>query len=352
MTTFLTPDQAPTVLLHPLPEGYLLASGERLITNHGVKREVLRLTCWMPDGFGDYEFDEDTEVGLDDFKNDNCDCCDYYFDTDTDDSPRGIDDGHGNPATCVTYRSCCPCYRDGIEQVEWPCAAGYDEPVGLDRSDASGSLPPMAFAIDLHPTVGFSHNTLAWMQKCDADRQCVSTHLQSINCFDNDTVCWGNDNTSPGSLPEIVTTYCDAQCNDDLLKPDEFLAHIRTVRRASCATPLTATTISGGHDSALLVHAAHQPQAYLLLRGSGYPAVNGVILLGLQGHSHDGIDGFITTADSRGRCWFLAYASERPDADDGLRGQLLGQIPHPSTAFLSCSSPAPSSSAPAALAAS
>lgn len=340
------------MLLHPLPEGYLLASGERLITNHGVKREVLRLTCWMPDGFGDYEFDEDTGADLDDFKEQNCRHCDYYFDTFNDDDPVGIEDGDGNKAIIVTYRSDCPCFRDDIDDVEWPCPAGHDEPAGLDRDDAIGSLPPMAFAIDLHPSLGCSRDTLAWMQKCDTETLCVSNQWTSINCFDNDTVCWGNNNSMPGSLPEMVTTYCDAQCNDDLIKPGAFIGNMRRVRAASCTLPLTATTISGDHDSALLVHAAHQPQAYLLLRGSGYPAVNGVILLGLQGHSHDGIDGFITTADSRGRCWFLTYASEQPDADDGLRGLLLGQIPHPSTAFLSCSSPAPSSSAPAALAVS
>lgn len=339
------------MLLHPLPEGYLLANGERLITNLGIKREVLRLTCWMPNGFGDYEFDEDTEADLDSFKDENCDCCDYYFDTDTNDCPHGIDDGDGNPAISITYRSCCPCYRDGIEEVRWPCPAGHDEPESLSYSDRSGSLPPMAFAIDLHPTVGFGQATLAWMQKCDTETRCVSDQWTSINCFDNDTVCWGNDNTSPGSLPEMVTTYCDAQCNDDLIKPGAFIDNMCRVRAASCALPLTATTISGGHNTALLVHAAHQPQAYLLLRGSGYPAVNDVILLGLQEHSHDGIDGFITTADSRGRCWFLTHASEQPDADNGLRGQLLGQIPHPSTTT-PCSSPALSSSAPAALAAS
>lgn len=332
---------------------YQLASGERLITNHDVKREVLRLTCWMPDGFGDYEFDEDTDNGdLSIFEEITCRNCSYHFDTKTDYEPEGVYDEDGNEAISVAYRSDCPCFRDGIDEVVWPCPAGYDEPAGLDRGDASGSLPPMAFAIDLNPRHGWAHETLAWIQKCDPASRMLTARLQSINCFDNETVCWGSDNSTPTSLPEIVETYCDAKCNDDLLKPDQFRQNIAAARRRHCTTPLEAPTIDAGYDAALLVHAAHQPSAYLLLRGSGFAADGGVILLGLRKYNHDGLDGFRTDADSNRRCWFIVHEDALPDADNGLRGLLLGQIPHPSTAFLSCSSPAPSSSAPAALAAS
>lgn len=329
-----------------------MANGERLTTNYGgIRRDVLRLTAWMPNAFASYEFDENTGDDLESFKSNTCEGCDYYFDTYNDDDPR-TEDSDGNEAISVTYRSRCPCYRDGIEDVSFPCAAGHDEPEGLSwHAWRYGDLPPMAFAIDLHPKIGFCHSISAWMQSADPEQQLISDQWQSINCYDTDLVCWGNDNDTPSSLPEAVATYGDSICNDDLLSPSEFLSNCSIVRRRTPIHAVKGAVIGGGFTAALLVHAAEHPAAYLLLRGSGHDASGGVILAGLQQHSEGGIDGFITQANSRGLCWFITYAKDMPDADNNLQAVLLGQIPHP-LATSPCSSPAPSSSAPVAVAAS
>lgn len=317
-----------------------MVSGNYLRSSAGL---VFRLKAYMPDCFGDFSFDDDYsdhDELLSRFEKETCDSCDYYFESYTDCDPC-VEDGDGNPATCVIYSSKCPCRATCIEEVSWPCAAGEDDPRNQACEASSGTLPPMGFSVDITPVSGASLNASAWLQKADPLTGKVSKRYRSINCHDTDKICWGTEISDPQTLPEIVITYSDASCNADLLEPPEFISNIAKVRAAETDRSLLSNelVIGGSFDAALLLHADHQPEAYLLLRASGHRTADGFILAGLKSHRHDDIDGFITEADGRGRCWFLTYADATPDADNGLRAALLGQIDYP-TAPGSCSSPA------------
>lgn len=304
---------------------------------------VFRLKAYMPDRFGMFSFDDDysdPDELLSRFEAETCNGCDYYFESYKDDNPC-TEDADGNPAASVTYSSRCSCRRENIESVRWPCAAGEDDPRNRACEASSGTLPPMGFSVDITPVNGVSVDASAWLQKADPLTGKVSKRYRSINCYDTNLICWGNEISDPQTLPEIVITYSDASCNADLLEPPEFINNIAMVRATETDLSLSSKelVIGSSFDAALLLHANHQPEAYLLLRASGHRTADGFILAGLKSHRHDDIDGFITEADGRGRCWFLTYADATPDADNGLMAALLGQIDYP-TAPGSCSSPA------------
>ena len=340
-----------------------MASGEctnRYDNNSGSRdMNVVRLRCWMPDGFAVIEHrgsndDENEEA----FIEDNCRGCDYYFEEEDADCSNYPTDDNGNSIICGTVQSQCPCYRCGLPDVSWPCAAGYDEPT-WGNGDDEIVLSPMVFRIDLRPELRWLvHATGAHCQKAErtADGWRIGGQYEAGNVHASGDICWG-DNSAPLSLAEAVATYGDAPGNSDLLKPYEFESSRRAVRRSHADGMPPGVVIGGGYDAMLVCTAAHDPAAYLLLRCSGAPADGGLIVLGLTRCSHeiDGelVAGYLTDPIINGRSWLVIDHPERlEEGGEGYDqlGLLLGQIQ--SASQIPCSSPAPSSSALAAVAAS
>lgn len=351
------------MLIHPLPSQYLLASGSKHTQVFRTSTlEYLRLTAWMPEGHGNCEFAEGS-FDADEWIEENCHGCKYYFDhrTYTSDELHQEDlegtDSDDNPITEVRVESKCPCHSEGFDSVDFPCAAGHDDPSSSPASRYDDPLPPMAYAVDFHAISGNVLYSFAWMQAVHQGFQ-LTRPRRSINCFDDDRVCWGNKNSVPQSLPEVVATYIDASSNEDLMSASAFADNIAFTRNDLARIKPSGAVIGPGFDAALLVRAVEHLNAYLLLRGAGFQAVDGVIALGLHRHVHqlsddDGtqIHGYISQPDALNRCWFFVHA---PFEEDGVthvtsQGLLLDQIPNPHS---SCSSTPLSSSEPVALAAS
>lgn len=309
----------------------------------------------MPAGHGRLCLDQNVDDSDDVYENfveDTCKSCDYYFD-EYSDSPVDIEDDDGNPAVSITYKSRCPCKTDGIDYVGWPCAGGHKDPELASSSEAEGPMPPMTYAVNLYPATGVISASLAYMQALNPRSQQVSGVYRSMNTYGDHTVCWGNDNDAPETLPEVVEQYISTPANDDLLKVHEYLQNRRNLEDGDTHKPVSGLVIPPGCDAALMVSAAYQPSAFLLLRGTGFPSSEGMLAIGLRRHSllHDGqwLDGYCTTSID-GRCWFvLPNPDVTEDPDLQYQALLLAQIPDP---FSACSSPTPLSSAPAALAAS
>jgi len=351
-------------MIQPLPSGYLLASGNTNTVyarwnNDPVGKPSIRLAAWMPDRHGTFTFSDaitdDDGDHWEEFFQDNCRSCYYYFITrEFDPNDVGIDDEDhdGNEVVTVRVRSCCPCCREGISCVVFPCAAGHDGPVPSSSfSSVDDDVPPMAYAIDLQPTTGERMWDGVWMQRVDTVTRLATGEYPTLNTYGDRSVCWGNDNTVPQSLPEIVRQVLDSPANEDLGTAADLDNNRRKVRAAVCDDPLTGSFICSGYDAALLVHAAYQSSAYLLLRGSGFEAHNGVIAVGLHCHTHeqDGqtLQGYITSPGYGGRCWFLIHETSAAGTPIETRALLLGQIPNP---HIACTSTERSSSEPAALA--
>jgi hypothetical protein len=351
------------VHIQPLPEGYLLASGEfnSIRIPHTTQTvRTIRLTAWMADNFA-VASTEGVSTNDDDFYKEYCRSCDHYFndqELDRGDCRRlGLEDSDGNPVVSATVESRCPCYSYGLCDVDWPCAAGYDDPDESSSDDETFQLSPMAFAIDIEPFRSFFcvRSTSAWCQKATADGL-AGDRWQAGNTYDDDRVCWGNDNDEPQTLDEAVATYSDAPGNSDLLSPGSFAMHRSRCRASTPEHPLPGLLVRSGYDALLVASAADTPAAYLLLRGSGIPAENGLIVIGLMAITHTLEDGstipaYATEAAVGGRRWLLINdpgALDDPSGDG--RGLLLGQLSPDSP--VPCTSPTPSSLALAAAAAS
>jgi hypothetical protein len=314
----------------------------------------------MPDAFGDCIVPEDSGDPEQDFLEDHCRSCDYYFDEE-DGNADDLTDNDGNYIHSCRVISKCPCYADGLSNVRFPCAEGYDEP---DYSEANEfSLPPMAFAIDLSLQKLRASTVSAWVQDIrqdDAGDWLCTERYCGINIYEaNEDVCWGNDNSTPDSLPEAVATYSDAPANEDLLSVSGFKRNITLVRQAAAQHPINGQLIGPGYDALLVATATATPSAFLLLSASGIPSANGLIVLGLTSCTHtlaDGttVAGFLTDPVINGRSWLLihnpAALDEGGEAFDS-QGLLLGQIQSTTSTTSPCDSPAPSSLAPAELAA-
>jgi len=354
------------VHIQALPENYLLATGEHYSYTSSSRNVIHceRITVYMPDRFGYCESnggdcdDSDIEEA---FLEDHCHSCDYYFDNRDGECSNDQTDDDGNTIIRCTVRSQCPCYIHGPGDVSFPCAAGYDEPDYSDGEDGF-DMPPMAFAIDLSQKHLRIRDISTWVQKIESDTNgqwWTGERLRAVNAFDTEVVCWGNDNSTPMSLPEAVTTYCDAPPNNDLLPISSFRANAHQARRSGCNSGvIDALQVPAGYDALLLASATATPEAYLLLRASGFPAKNGLIIAGLTAASHTLSDGttvpaYLTDPVINGRSWLLIdnpnALEEGGEAFDS-QGLLLGQIQSTSTPA-PCDSPEPSSSAPAALAA-
>lgn len=354
------------MLIQPLPNQYLLASGSAnrvyaRYNNDAIGRPSIRLTAWMPDQHGYLTFSADIDNDDDNdafevFYQDNCRGCDYYFnEKDIEPTDAGLDEHNdlGNEVLSVTVRSCCPAYRSGLEEVHFPCAAGYDEPESSSSfSSISNAAPPMAYAIDLHPSTGERIWDGVWMQRINTVSRLGTTEYPTLNTYSDRSVCWGNDNTVPQTIPEMIQQVLDSPANEDLGTAGDFERNRIQACTEICHEPLSGSFIGPGFDAALLVHAAHQSSAYLLLRGSGFEADNGVIAVGLRHHIHeqDGqiLKGYITSPGFNDLCWFLVHKTHE-HFQVSTRALLLGQIPNP---HHPCTSTEPSSSELAALAVS
>ena len=321
----------------------------------------------MPDKFGYCETEEkDDEDAEELFKQDNCHSCDYYFD-DADGDAGGMTDNDGNFILSCRVSSCCPCWADGLDSVSFPCKAGEDSPfdTGWKQFGKGGdvfSLPPMAFTVDLHLALLQPRSFSAWVQAVNLDDtgtwRCTD-QWRGINIHEaNDVVCWGEQNSNPGSLPEAVATYSDAPANEDLLSVNGFIRNIHQVRRATPVHAVNGSLVGPGYDALLVATATATSSAFLLLSASGVPSTDGLIVLGLTSCTHTFEDGtevaaYLTDPVIAGRSWLLisnpAALEEGGEAFDS-QGLLLGQI-QSTTKSPTCDSPAPSSLAPAELAA-
>jgi hypothetical protein len=314
----------------------------------------------MPNEFGYCETPEqDDEDAEEAFREDHCHSCDHYFE-ETEGDASGMTDNDDNHIVSCRVTSHCPCYEEGVGAVVFPCAAGEDGP------NSSGgdffSLPPMAFTADLHLKSLQPKSFSAWVQGVcldDTGTWLCTDQWRGINIHEShDVVCWGNDNSNPGSLPEAVATYCDAPANEDLLSVNGFIHNIAQVRRATPVHAVKGALVGPGYDALLVATATATPSAFLLLSASGVPSTDGLIVLGLTSCTHTFEDGtevpaYLTDAVIANRSWLLisnpAALGVGGEAFDN-QGLLLGQI-QSTTKDPTCDSHAPSSLAPAELAA-
>jgi hypothetical protein len=418
MTNPFSPQQPPRLHVEPLPTGALAAAAERLTHDNG--QPVLDISVWLPNEWATNEArdrngrrvhigathigatrrvpsEDATEEAFACFERDVCFNCRYYCtdrDLDWDDvDDMEWNDGDGNywRLSGATADSPCPCHRDGIDEVNWPCTAGHDEPDPSDYEDEDEDededgedtgetindgllhLGPTRFTTRRYLS-GACYTYLGLPQRYE-----FTAHLQKLsitgdafsvaytrrmaNTFDpNQTVCWGNGNTVPQSLEEAAAAYAQANANDDLLNVHTAAHNCRLaaedptpyeLNKLAIALPPTADE----ERLALVVaDAATMPDAFLLLAASGATTGDGLAIAAAQWvnalplPNGQQFTGWATAPLAGGCSWLIGQtaATGTTAARFVLLGQHNLQSPTPSPLPIPCDSHALSSSAAAA----
>ena len=307
--SLLFPDTAPPVHIEPLHNSTVAATaqiGAYDIDSYHPK-DYLRITSWV--------VDEDHVLhgakkssSLDDFVSNNCESCHFYrsYLIVTPDYYE-IDftiDGESFSAKAyedqVRVFSPCPCYEKGIEDVDWPCTAGHDEPEEKQVVNVLGARF-MRFAItrNIAPHRSWLERlrTFASQQgvqaKKDANDHNISMTVQrrTVNCYDpNHNICWGQ-NLEPNNLRDVAIDYLNTPVNEDLLYFQDHQFNVRQIDDKYAGAEFFDFTeginfgtrcINEGVERALVVTtAAHHPSAFLNLIAQGCWSANGICAVGV-----------------------------------------------------------------------
>ena len=373
---------APRIHIHPLPVGTLLARLQG--TPPEDPRQWLEISTWLGEDWADgtteaRSSDADREEA---FKEEHCDSCSFYFDVD--DIPvrdLRIDVSYQDEEVDIrqsTLRvaSPCPCYRDGIDDVDWPCASGEDyrdydpsdlptaegEPITYSYTRFTTRLNPSS--LQLGPSTrgyGCFYGVALQRIECVNGTWLQSGALRSLNAFDEagGEICWGYGTATPVNLADAAATYVRTPSNDDLLRLDGYDHNIENLDRTQFTEPTQGVqSISGAlfeptaGEHALLIASTATPQTFLLLgTAPGAQIINGVAAVLATWHpavplpNGDTLGCWLSPALPDGTRWLAAMD---PETNQPLNGLLIGQLKLPADL---CASTPPTSSAPAALAA-
>jgi hypothetical protein len=352
----LIPTAPPTGRLEFLPYDTIAATATRL------PRGQLELSVWVP-GF-DMDLDEGSKCSSEEgFIDEHCEGCDYYFeDYDLDSSELGrlgvdrLDDWAG-AVISATVESSCPCWKEGLDCVSFPCRAGLSAP--SDHAEGgSFNGPPMCFSLTLNMAppssraglgiVSSVDSTKAWSQAAYVKREdpepaelCLSSSDRSLNIHPGGEVCWGcNDN--PVDLASMVEVYAGTTFNEDLMGYSEFHSVRKTMNsnmqglalgKGCFAKARRREFVDGRHAAMLVVHPTSHSKAHPLLLAMGAkPQGDGLIVLPLMWHDTRAESTLISPPLGCGVSVLV-----RPDV--GNTGIVVGQAPCSNTIS---PSPAPS----------
>ena len=354
-----------------LPSGASACSVQIAHRSDGRGQQCLQYNVWVPRGYDYIECEDRQNEGYEGFFQNVCRRCDYYrggetfgveCDSDHDELPDWAQ------MVQIVVQSKCPCFEDGLDEVDFPCEAGHDDPD--DSAEYGGDLvdeisPSMVFSLQRT----FFH--ASWREsrysRCD-DQQSGSAYMQRIlavpsagelrvndrrqafNVYDCGRICWG-ESSSPDSLAEMVAHYFDMNTNDDILKCHEFRDNASAVASEAPRRAVPAIGRLDEHgllikdgcfDAVMAAHPVITPDLYLLFGGCGFkPTPDGLIVVGLTAISNHQ---FVTEpCDAIGG---LVLMFERGIASNPNLLTFVGQQanqPNPQP----CSSPTTTSSAPA-----
>lgn len=283
--SFIQPDEAPQLHIELLPSRATAVQVEcRHLVNTIYCGPSIVISVWSP-GLPMPAAGEET---YESFSDNNCDDCQYYTDEVEINANHSyyqtcLDDGEEVTITGTFYvHSPCPRYNDGMESVSFPCYAGHDLDANNDHEPLSTEYMRYdhVFKDDLyfHP-----YDTLAMQQKIEYLTEDESENttgyyssdkLPAINCFDNDSICWGNNSDDAShSLLQIESIFTTSPANEDLCS---FQTHADNADEIECADleyyqPNAIGLSSANHrgKAVIIASARTMADAYILLGASG-----------------------------------------------------------------------------------
>lgn len=357
--TFFQPNEAPSVHIEQLPPTTLAVNAE--IKDYVKSRgssvcPSMYITAWTTSKQSMSCVDgENDESFVENYCND-CEfhCDDYEIDSDGNYSIDHYD--HGNLRIWGTIRveSPCPCYNDGLGEVEFPCANGHDGPGGYGEiSDRELSLEYMTYGIYL-TMLGSKLDDAAYQQSValENDVVYVGSRERAINTFDGrDNICWGT-NDDGLSLLEIESLYKAAPCNEDLLSFDghDNAAYDCTDPEDPIESAIWLGDVNHRPRALACATALGQANSFVLMASAGVKTNGGIAYIPVSQYKNVAIDDdtvldvWVSDETPVGkRLMFLQYGPT-----ESFRSIYLGQIDN-NFNLEPCTSQLPQSSAQAEL---
>ena len=228
--TFINPSEAPSLHIEVLPSNTVGVSARSLpFTNPRYPTttvdSAIYISIWAPRSSGLQCITRESDEA---FVDNTCYDCRFHceeIELDGNYTTYYVDDdelGEVQVRGNFYVENPCPCYSDGLEDVEFPCAAGHDGPADHgDGTTIDGDY--MNYGIILDSTS--CHKLTDWAQQqaiiFDDAGAWVGDERRCINTYDQDPnhICWGN-NTDPDNLLMIEQVFSTSLANEDLLSFD------------------------------------------------------------------------------------------------------------------------------------
>ena len=347
--TFFQPTEAPLVHFEPLPSNAVAIHVEQKLYVAGSystakKHEnALWTTVWAP-----RTSPMRCVEGTDDesFVDQHCYDCRYYVEQmefeayDLDYPSLNTPEGELEVAGTVYFESPCPCYNNGLGEVEFPCSNELDGPEERE-SDVELSCEFMRYSTVRDPkSANLITDEAAQQGFAVIDGEfCVGEKHRAINTFDHGTydICWG-DNSNGNNLLEIEMLFTSSPANEDLLCFDAHADNADECRNDAESDPddgyilPLAGAVSVAYDGrpmGVVSATAHEdPGTFVLLASSGAQVNGTVAYLPITMYRNVAIsDDFVgdiwssEVMPSGARLLFLAD-------EDEARLQYLGQVPN------------------------
>ena len=341
--SLLQPTEAPRLHIELLPSRAKAAQVEyKHLTTKTYDGPSINIITWAPG----LDMPCKAQQTLEEFSETYCDDCEYN-DDEIEVSTNGSYDYevevNGDTRTLVgTFYTHSPCsrYDAGIGDISFPCYAGHEP--GEDNSDYYGPLSTKymrythvfrddPFAIEDSQAL---QQNLEYLKHDDDDIPdgFYATHSTSaINCFDNDSICWG-DNSLGDSLLQIESIYTTSDANEDLLSFESHDNNADEVSEMDLDIHYPDALGFSDHDhrgkAVIVASARTMTSAFVLLGASGASLKKGVAYVTAQYYKNVAVDDdhilnvWATDVLPTGmRLLFLQ------DSDEEFNCLFLGQVP-------------------------
>ena len=211
-------------------------------------------------------------------------------------------DGDTRTLTGTFYtHSPCSRYDNGIDDISFPCYAGHELEKDYSDYDSLSTeymrythvFRDAPFAIEDSQAL---QQNIEYLEDYDDDIPdgfYATDSTSAINCFDNDSICWG-DNSLGDSLLQIESIYTTSPANEDLLSFESHISNFYEVDDMDFNIHYPDALGFSDHNhrgkAVIVASARTMTSAFLLLGASGATLKKGVAYVTAQYYKNVAVD--------------------------------------------------------------
>ena len=303
--SLLQPTEAPCLHIELLPSRAKAVMVEyKHLTTKTYDGPSINISTWAPG------LDMPCRSGqtLEEFSEMHCDDCEYNTDEMEVNTNGNYDyeidvDGDTRTITGTFYtHSPCSRYDNGIGDISFPCYAGHEPEEEDDDNYGPLSTKYMRYTHVFRDAPFAIEDSKAKQQNLEylehddddiPDGFYATPSTSAINCFDNDSICWG-DNSLGDSLLQIESIYTTSDANEDLLSFESHVNNANEVAEMYSEIHYPDALGFSDHDhrgkAVVVASARTMTSAFVLLGASGAYLKNGVAYTTAQYYKNVAVD--------------------------------------------------------------